>query len=116
MDDTAKALNSVRTFLARQNISDGLKNKLVLCMEEIFLNINEHSELKGNGHCYDVIIRMERDGILSVVKDDGRPFNPLIIEEEKRGLGLKILMGICKHVDYQHMYGQNLLILQFPYD
>lgn len=116
MDDTAAALDSIRTFLDRQNISDGLENKLVLCLEELFLNINEHSELKGNGHCYDVIIRMERDGILSVVKDDGRPFNPLIIEEEKRGLGLKILMGICKHVDYQHMYGQNLLILQFPYE
>ncbi|MBQ0122466.1 MAG: ATP-binding protein, partial [Bacteroidales bacterium] len=116
MDDTTAALNSIRIFLERQNISDGLENKLVLCLEEIFLNINEHSELKGNGHCYDVIIRMERDGILSVVKDDGRPFNPLIIEEEKRGLGLMILLGICKHVDYQYMYGQNLLFLQFPYE
>ena len=115
-DDMYLSLKSIRAFLDRQNISDRLENKLVLCLEELFLNINEHSELKGNGHCYDVIIRMERDGILSVVKDDGRPFNPLIIEEEKRGLGLKILMGICKHVDYQHMYGQNLLILQFPYD
>ncbi len=115
-DDMYLSLKSIRSFLGRQNLSDGLENKLVLCLEEIFLNINEHSDLKGNDHCYDVIIRMEGDGILSVVKDDGRPFNPLIIEEEKRSLGLKILLGICKHVDYQHMYGQNLLILQFPYE
>ena len=116
MDDTAAALNSIRTFLGRQNISDALVNKQVLCLEEIFLNINEHSGQKDHSHCYDVIIRLEQDGILSVVKDDGRPFNPLVIEEEKQGLGLKILLGICKHIDYQYMYGQNLLILQFPYE
>lgn len=116
MDDTAAALDSIRTFLDRQNISDGLENKLVLCLEEIFLNINEHSGQKDHSHCYDVIIRLEQDGILSVVKDDGRPFNPLVIEKEKQGLGLKILRGICKHIDYQFMYGQNLLILQFPYE
>ncbi len=72
--------------------------------------------MQGRQHFYDVIIRMERDGILSIVKDDGRPFNPLVVEEEKQGLGLKILLGICKRVDYQNMYGQNLLILHFPYE
>lgn len=115
-DDMYLSLKSIRAFLDRQDISDGLEKKLVLCLEEIFLNINEHSELKGNDHCFDVIIRMERDGILSVVKDDGRPFNPLAVQEEKQGLGLKILFGICKHVDYQYMYGENLLVLQFPYE
>ncbi len=115
-DDMALALRSIRTFLDCQDISCSLENKLVLCLEEIFLNINEHSELKGNDHCYDVIIRMERDGILSVVRDGGRPFNPLAVGEENRGFGLKILLGSCKNVDYQHMYGQNLLILQFPYE
>ncbi len=116
MDDTAAALMSIRTFLDTQNISDALENKVVLCLEEIFLNINEHSELKGNDHCFDVIIRMERDGILSVVKDDGRPFNPLVVKKENQGFGLKILLGICRRVDYQHMYGQNLIVLQFPYE
>lgn len=115
-DDMYLSLKSIRAFIDRQNISDGLEGKLVLCLEEIFLNINEYAGLIGGGHCYDVIIRMERDGILSVVKDDGRPFNPLAVGEEKRGLGLDILLGICKHVDYQHMYGQNLLVLQFPYE
>ena len=115
-DDMYLSLKSIRSFLDRQNISDGLERKLMLCLEEIFLNINEHSGQKDHNHCYDVIIRLEQDGILSVVKDDGRPFNPLAVGEEKRGLGLDILLGICKHVDYQHMYGQNLLILQFEYD
>lgn len=116
MDDTAAALDSIWAFLDRQIISDGLENKLVLCLEEIFLNINEHSEMKGNDHFYDVTIRIEPDEILSVVKDDGKPFNPLVVEEEKQGLGLKIFLGICKHINYQYMYGQNLLILQFPYE
>ena len=115
-DDMYLSLKSIRAFLDSQDISGGLGKKLVLCLEEIFLNINEYAGLMGKGHCYDVIIRMERDGILSVVKDDGRPFNPLAVEEKKRGLGLEILLGICKHVDYQNMYGQNLLILQFSYE
>ena len=115
-DDMYLSLKSIRAFLDSQDISGGLGKKLVLCLEEIFLNINEYAGLMGKGHCYDVIIRMERDGILSVVKDDGRPFNPLAVEEKKRGLGLEILLGICKHIDYQFMYGQNLLILQFPYE
>lgn len=116
MNNMDISLNSIRTFLKQQHITDELENKIVLCLEEIFLNINEHSELKGKHHSYDVIIRMEPDGILSVVKDDGRPFNPLVVEKDNRGLGLKILLGICKHLDYQNMYGQNLLILQFPYE
>ena len=116
MDNMYLSLKTIREFIDRQNISGGLGRKLVLCLEEIFLNINDHSELKGNNHCYDVIIRMKQDNILSVVKDDGRPFNPLTVEEEKRGLGLNILLGICKHIDYQYMYGQNLLVLQFPYE
>ncbi len=115
-NDMDMSLRSIRTFLDSQDISDSLENKLVLCLEEIFLNINEHAGMQGRRHFYDVIIRMERDGILGVVKDDGRPFNPLAVEEEKQGLGLKILLGICKRVDYQHMYGQNLLILHFSYE
>ena len=114
--DMYVSLKSIRAFLGSRDISDGLVKKLVLCLEEIFLNINEHAGTQGGQHFYDVIIRMERDGILGVVKDDGRPFNPLAVEEGKRGLGLEILLGICRHVDYQHMYGQNLLILQFPYE
>lgn len=116
MEGTAAALKSVRAFIDRQSIADGLKNKLVLCLEEVFQNINEHAGLKGGDHCYDAIIRMERGGILSIVKDDGRPFNPLAVEKEKQGPGIKILLGFCQLVDYQYMYGQNLLILQFPYE
>ena len=115
-DDMYVSLMSIRAFLDRQDISGGLEKKVVLCLEEIFLNINEHSGQKDHSLCYDVIIRLEQDGILSVVKDDGRPFNPLVVGEEKRGLGLDILLGICEHIDYQYMYGQNLLILQFPYE
>ena len=116
MEGTVKAVESVRTFIDHQRIADGLKDKLMLCLEEIFLNVYEHAGLKGRNHCYDVIIRLEQDGILSIVKDDGRPFNPLIVEKEKQGPGIKILLGICRLVDYQYMYGQNLLILQFPYE
>lgn len=116
MEDTVTALKSIRTFIERQCISDELKNRLVLCMEEIFLNINKHAGIRSGGHCFDVIIRMERDVVLGVVKDDGRPFNPLVVKEEKRGLGLKILLGVCKYIDYQYVYGQNLVVLQFPYE
>ncbi len=42
-DDMDTSLRSIRSFLDSQDISRSLENKLVLCLEEIFLNINENT-------------------------------------------------------------------------
>ena len=42
------------------------------------------------------------------IKDDGSPFNPLIVPQQDRGLGLTIVNGFSHKADYQYMYGQNM--------
>ncbi len=111
--DLIQTLYALRNFLNEQHVNADVQNRIMLCVEETLLNINEYAGIKGNHHYYDVVMRVNGYGTQVVIKDDGYAFNPLIVKEENRGLGLKILMGVCKCVDYQYMYGQNMVFLQF---
>lgn len=115
-DEITPALNTIESFFKKQKTAQEFLDRLRLSLEEVFLNIVEHAGLKGKKHCFDVIVRVEREGVLCVIKDDGKAFNPLVVDKEKQGMGIRILLNVCKHVDYQYMYGQNIIFLQLPYE
>ena len=47
------------------------------------------------------------------IKDDGRPFNPFVVTDENRHLGLSIVTGLCSKTDYNYQFGQNMTFLTF---
>ena len=78
------------------------------CTEELLLNTIQHSGIADNGHYTDLRI-LQTDEL----KYEGKAFNPTILSEEKKQMGLKIVSGFSDEMDYKYMYGQNMLYLSW---
>lgn len=112
-EDVANSLQVIHDHLGNSGIEKRLANDIVLCIEEILLNIVNHAGRNMESHYVDVHIH-DYDGKACVsVKDDGRAFDPVHYDKERRGAGLKILNGLCTDIDYQHMYGQNMTFMKW---
>ena len=112
-ESMAASLANLDTYLAGLGIGSELQLAVRHCIEEVTLNIVEHSGKNMEHHYFDIHTNF-MDGVLEViVKDDGRAFDPVALPEEERGSGLKILHGLCSNIDYKFMYGQNLTIMSW---
>lgn len=112
-ESMAASLENLDTYLAGLGIGSELQLAVRHCIEEVTLNIVEHSGKNMEHHYFDIHTNF-MDGVLEViVKDDGRAFDPVALPEEERGSGLKILHGLCSNIDYKYMYGQNLTIMSW---
>ena len=85
-------------------------SEMRLCLEEMLLNIIEHGNV-GKDKYIDVAIYEDGDAVTLAIKDDGRAFNPLLVDENKLGVGLALVGGLCPGKDYKNMYGQNMTFL-----
>lgn len=112
-ESMAASLANLDTYFAGLGIGSELQLAVRHCIEEVTLNIVEHSGKNMEHHYFDIHTNF-MDGVLEViVKDDGRAFDPVALPEEERGSGLKILHGLCSNIDYKFMYGQNLTIMSW---
>ncbi len=107
------SLKGITDFLSSFDISSKLCNEVNLCVEELMLNIVEHSGVSTLDRYFDVNIRFTDDTVIASLKDDGKPFDPVKFSEEKRGMGLKILHSLCQDIEYKYMYGQNMTFLKW---
>lgn len=94
-------------------LDETIKNQAVSGTEEILLNTIQHSGIEGNGHYSDLRMVKTAEIFTISLKYEGRPFNPLILNEDDRKIGLRILFGQIKDVDYKYMYGQNMMYLSW---
>ena len=83
------------------------------CTEELLLNTIQHSGIADNGHYTDLRILQTDDKVTVSLKYEGKAFNPTILSEEKKQMGLKIVSGFSDEMDYKYMYGQNMLYVNF---
>lgn len=119
--DVVKAEKSLSDFLKEQNIDDLTTYEVRLACEELMNNIIHHT---NNGHLkkhyFDLHVRADEKEINVLLKDDGRPFNPILKEEiskeedaSDQKLGLKIVNHITTSINYKYMYDQNVVLLTF---
>ncbi len=111
-----KSLEGRLQFLLDQNIDKSMVNRICLCVEELILNIAQHGGRNISTHYLDVRITYGKDKVVVSVKDDGRPFNPTIVEEEGRQIGLRILNSFCPQLEYKYMFGQNVTYMTWKID
>lgn len=107
-------------FLGNGQISDSLKKRLCLAVEEIFVNICSYAYA---GCCGDVEIFMTiSDQILVEIRDRGKAFDPreqmvdvaaYDINTQVGGLGRLIAFELADQVDYEYSCGSNILTLTF---
>ena len=125
MDDKsiASAEKEVVDFLKKQTIEDLTVYKVRLDCEELMHNIVKHAiTKKREQHYFDLRIRILKNTVIVLIKDDGRPFNPVFSGEDLKidpdnpteRMGLKIVNATSSNITYKYMYDQNIVMLEFP--
>ena len=122
-EDVRNALAEIKTFLKASRVSDSTIFNIRLCCEELLNNIIDYAvEKYKDKHFADVHIRLTETQVSVLLKDDGRPFNPVFKNKELREkntdidyehLGLLLVTGESSSIHYQYMYDQNMVFLTF---
>lgn len=112
-EHVSDSLQTIHDYLEGMGIGKKLSNDIALCIEEILLNIVHHAGRNIESHYIDLHIHTQGEQLCVSVKDDGRAFDPVHFDIEKRRAGLKILNGLCPDIDYQYMYGQNMTFMKW---
>ena len=115
--DVASALGRIDTFLQDCDIPRPIAYNVRLCSEELLYNIVRYAVKKNPEHHFiDIHIRYAVPLVTLLLKDDGRPFNPLLYSPhtDMEHLGLRLVNGATHDMTYQYMYDQNMVFIKFP--
>ena len=115
--DVAGALGRIDTFLQGCDIPHPVAYNVRLCSEELLYNIVRYAVKKHPEHHFiDIHIRYAAPLVTLLLKDDGRPFNPLLYSPltDMEHLGLRLVNGATHDMTYQYMYDQNMVFIKFP--
>lgn len=119
--DIEKATHEITSFLDSQGIESLTTYEVRLSCEELMDNILSHAvKKKPWNHFFDLHIRTNQKEVNVLLKDDGRPFNPVLkpdelktpIEPEDR-LGLRMVNSVISTINYKYMYDQNMVMMTF---
>ena len=113
-DDFEELLSSVEAFLKQNKIDSPVANKVKLCSEELVLNVIQHGYSDKKKHYIDIRIHIREKQINICITDDGIPFNPIRYDKQE-GLGLLIVKGICRDLEYKYLFNQNRVFAKIPY-
>lgn len=125
-EDVRNALAEIKTFLKASLVSDSTIFNIRLCCEELLNNLIDYAvEKSKDKHFADIHIRLTDTQVSVLLKDDGRPFNPVFKNKELREknadtdyehLGLRLVTGESSSINYQYRYDQNMVFLTFTID
>ena len=114
--DVVSALGHIVSFLQECDISSQTTYNVRLCSEELLYNIVRYAVKRHpERHFIDVHIRRTDSLVTVLIKDDGRPFNPILKEtpEGIEHLGLRLVGSVCQSITYKYMYDQNMVYMTF---
>jgi len=119
INDLIKALADIRQFLNQNGVEHCRINSIMQVCEEMMKNVIDHTRGRVQKHTFDLHFRVTEDFVSMVMKDAGKPFNPLVKMEELLNitdyehLGLKIVSDQKEQISYKYMFGQNILFAKF---
>ena len=115
-EDVQQALENISTFLESCDIEPATSFQINLCCEELMYNIVTYAVNKdADKHLFDVHVVCHKETVSVLIKDDGKPFNPILKTvsfEDGDGLGLA-LVNTMADIKYKFMYNQNVVFLTF---
>ncbi|GEM_PF-5962045 len=123
VSDFAKVIKDIWNFMDICVSNQVLRNRVLICVEEVANNIIYRSR-NMNRDIEDVFsIRVidENDRISVIIKEEGRPFNPIMKFEpsceanvDEDMAPLMLLNGMCDNITYNYSNGINCIYLAFP--
>lgn len=116
-EDVQQALETIVSFLETCEVDSGTSFQINLCCEELMYNIVTYAVNKdAEKHMFDIHIVCHKDTVSVLLKDDGKPFNPVLntvsFNEDGNGLGLALVNSLAD-IKYRYMYNQNVVFMTF---
>lgn len=112
------AIGQVCSFLEHHEVNGVSVMAVNICCEELMLNIVHHQSYKHHPYM-DLHVAVGGGKVSLVLKDAGRPFNPVLpsrninLENSDEKLGLTLINNVCTTLSHKYMYGQNVLFAEF---
>ncbi len=108
-------------YCLAQNIAMKSALDLTLALEEIVTNIISYGYQDDAEHIILISIDKNNSNLITQIKDDGVPFNPLEVpspdlnkeldQMEPGGLGIHLVKNVMDEVSYKREEGLNILTL-----
>jgi len=114
----AIAAHKLKVFCLEQGFGNKAANVLAIAGEELIHNIAQYGDQKKQ--TIDLCIRKTDESILMRIRDDGPPFNPLLVEvpEAKDEIpeitGLELVKRMALKLDYSRVLNMNNTIVETP--
>lgn len=102
-------LNQIREFVARAAQDSGLEEREIyaaqLAVDEAASNIIEHAYAGQEGGEIEVTCQLRPDGLMVILRDHGRPFDPKQVRKPNLSskLSRRSVGGLGVHIIYQLM-------------
>ena len=112
----------LQSFLRPYDMPGTTRYALELSLEEIFVNIVSYAYEDGDRHPVQLEVTVDSDMIEMTFVDEGRPFNPLAVENSRQmppsehdvgGLGISFVRHMRDMMEYQRQDERNILRLWF---
>jgi serine/threonine-protein kinase RsbW len=113
-------LDWLDAVLRAAGVAAAIVGELRLIAEEVVSNVIRHGYADSARHSIEVTLEIGGGEILLVLRDDGRPFNPLAapardphapIAERAGGWGVHLLQSLVDRADYRREGNTNVLCL-----
>lgn len=118
-DEVHAVLFQLIDFLQRAGVGKDNILKLQICLEELMMNIVEHSHGRIIHHSFDVHVYTDGKEAYVTLKDGGRPFDPVeagknttSCNETGKNIGLRMVANILPDISYKYMYGLNIVMIK----
>lgn len=117
-DAVVESIERVCNFLQERGVKQLVEMEINICCEELMLNIVRYQTYKTRSYM-DLSVTIMEDKVFVVLKDSGRPFNPVLsitspgMLEGDVPLGLYLVNSVCTSLNHQYMYGLNVVFAEF---
>ena len=119
MDEVVSVSQRVQHFCHDKGIDGRRAYLAALSLEEMARNVVEHGFTKDRrSHSIDIRVAHKDDDIILRIRDDCIPFDPVsryklgANEDKTFNIGLRIVFGISKDIQYQNILGMNALTIR----
>ena len=113
------ALDEFERFSRTQGLSDGLRRRFLVALDEVLSNVSRHGRSSDSQVHVDFAVAADR--LTVTVEDQGPPFNPLDappadtvspLEQRKAGgMGIQLVRELFDSVRYERTGGRNRLTM-----
>ncbi|HAZ15409.1 MAG: hypothetical protein A2Y28_03145 [Chlamydiae bacterium GWC2_50_10] len=119
VDQVSDILRWIKGQVTANGLTAKEMKKIELAVEEVVVNVIEHTYQGKGGELEIVINDAKSDCLVFVFKDSGAPFDPLAYLEmlqkenshERGGVGIRLVSRLMDRVHYQREDGFNILTL-----